>query len=79
MELKYIFNDEEYVYVPDERALKELAVEIIADEYNMNLEMARNLLIDFNLYDAVLKAYSTDVHDYFEREASVAYKEDKNA
>ena len=79
MELKYIFNDEEYTYAPEEYALKRLAADIIADEYGMELEKAQSLLSDFDLYDSVLKAYSTDVNNYFEQDALTAYKEDKNA
>ena len=79
MELKYIFHDEMYTYAPEEYALKMLAVDIIADEYGTEFKKAQSLLSDFDLYDSVLQAYSTDVNNYFEQEALTAYKEDKNA
>lgn len=70
----YIFDDEEFTYTPTDEDLMQACMEYLADDYALTMRAAHDLIADFDIKDRVVEYYSKEFHDYFERDAQLAYK-----
>lgn len=70
----YIFDNEEFTYTPSDEDLMQACMEYLADNYTLTMKVAHDLIIDLDIKDRVVEYYSKEFHDYFERDAQLAYK-----
>lgn len=79
MELKYIFNDEEFTYTPSDEQIDGAIYEAFSDDYKLDDFQTKQIIEDFDLRDKMIEAYADYIKDCCEYEASEAYKESKVA
>ena len=74
------FHEEEYEFEVSLEDLQEALYEIFAEEYNISVESAKNIVDEFDLYDQLEECFEDEIKDYFEEEAMEEwqqYEEDK--
>lgn len=79
MELKYIFNDEEFTYTPSDKQIDDIICEAFSDDYKLDDFQTTQIIEDFDLRDKMIEAYADYIKDCCEYEAYEAYKESKVA
>ena len=79
MELKYIFNDEEFTYTPSDEQIDGAIYEAFSDDYKLDDFQTKQIIEDLDLRDKMIEAYADYIKDCCEYEAREAYKESKVA
>lgn len=79
MELKYIFNDEEFTYTPSDEQIDGAIQEGFQDDYKLDDFQTKQIIEDFDLRDKMIEAYEDYIKDCCEYDAREAYKESKVA
>lgn len=51
--------------------------ELLASEYDIGIDSARNIIIDFDIEDSVDEYFHDDIQTYFENDAYTLYKDNK--
>lgn len=77
MELKYIFNDEEYIYEPDDYFVDEAISKAFMDDYKLDDFQASQIIEDFDLRDKLIEVYKDYIKDVCERFAHEEYLDSK--
>ena len=79
MELKYIFNDDEFTYTPSDEQIDGAIYEAFSDDYKWDDFQTRQIIEDFDLRYKMIEAYKDYIKDCCEHDAHEAYKESKVA
>lgn len=79
MELKYIFNDEEFTYTPSDEQINDAIYEAFSDDYKLDDFQTKQIIEDFDLRDKMIEAYKDYIKDCYEYEAHEEYLDNKRS
>lgn len=79
MELKYIFNDEEYTYIPSVWQINDAIYKAFSDDYRLDYFQTKQIIEDFDLSDKLIEAYKDYIKDTCERFAHEEYLDSKKS
>lgn len=77
MELKYIFNDEEFTYTLSDEQINDAIYKIFSDDYKLDDFQTKQIIEDFDLRDKMIETYKDYIKDCYEYEAHEEYLDSK--
>ena len=77
MEFNYVFDDEDFVFVPSDTDYKDVAAQVICETYKIPKEVAYKLLDDLDVFDSVGRTFHNEMRESFYNDAHAAYLEHK--